>query len=216
MSRGHTTIGRRPALCRATLVARSWPYETAVTFAPDFAEAHSNLGNLYLQGGRRDDALRAYVTAIRAKPDLAPVYCNLANVLIDLGRCNEAIAASNTAVRLAPDLYEAHVNLCRAYRRGGRDREALAPALRATELRPDRDTYVNLGHVARDLGAFDIAFDAYRRALELDATCATRIATSGCFIIRPATMPKQSPLPKRRSPCRQTSPGRTSTWRTHS
>ena len=147
-------------------------YEAAVLFAPDFAEAHSNLGNLYLQSDRRDDALRAYAKAIRAKPDLAPVYVNLAKAMIDLERCDEAIAAAETAQRLAPDLYEAQVNLCRAYRRSGRDREALAPALRATELRPDLAAYVNLGEAAFNLDALDIAFDAYRRAIELDATCA--------------------------------------------
>jgi tetratricopeptide (TPR) repeat protein len=138
----------------------------------DFAEAHSNLGSLYLQSGRRDDALHAYETAISAKPDLAPVYCNLANVLIDLERCDEAIAASETALRLAPDLYEAYANLSRAYRRSGRDREALAPALRAAELRPDRDAFVHLGYAAFNLDALDIALEATRRALELDSTCA--------------------------------------------
>jgi len=146
-------------------------YEAAVMFDPDFAEAHSNLGNLYLQASRRDDALRAYTKAIDAKPNLAPVYCNLATVLIDLERCDEAIAASETALRLAPDLYEAYASLCQAYRRDGRVREALAPALRATELRPDRDAYVYIGVAASNLGALDIALDATRRALELDATC---------------------------------------------
>jgi len=147
-------------------------YETAVMFAPDFAEAFSNLGNLYLQNGRCEEALRAYAKAIRAKPDLAPVYCNLATVLIDLQRCEEAIAASEAALRLAPDLYEAHANLCQAYRRCGRVREALAPALRAAALRPDLAAYLDLGATAHELDAFDIALDAYRRALELDATCA--------------------------------------------
>jgi tetratricopeptide (TPR) repeat protein len=147
-------------------------YEAAVRFAPDFAEAHSNLGNLYFQTGRRDDALRAYAAAIRAKPDLAMVYCNLATVLIDLGRCDEAIAASETALRLAPDLYEAHVNLYQAYRRSGRNREALASARRAAELRPNPHAYVNLGVAAYELNTFDVAIDANRRALALDATCA--------------------------------------------
>ena len=146
--------------------------ETAVMYVPAFAEAHSNLGNLYLQSGRRDEALRAYETAIRAKPDLAPVYCNVAAVLIELDRCAEAISALETALRLAPDLHEAHVNLCRAYRRSGRDREALAPALRATELRPDRDTFLNVGEAAFHLEAYDIALEAYQRALALDSACA--------------------------------------------
>jgi Flp pilus assembly protein TadD len=156
-------------------------YEAAVRFVPDFAEAHSNLGNLYLQSGRHDDALRAFATAIRVKPDLAPVYCNLAAVLIDLGLCDEAIAASQTALRLAPDLYEAHVNLYQAYRRSGRAREALASARRAAELRPNPQAYVNLGDAASNLDAFDLAFDADRRALALDATCAEAHSNLGAL-----------------------------------
>ena len=154
-------------------------YEAAVFYAPDLAEAHSNLGNLYLQSGCREDALRAYMRAIRAKPDLAPVYCNLATLLIDLQRFDEAIAASETALRLAPDLYEAHASLCHAYRRSGRDREALAPALRATELRPDRDAYVKLGIAASHLDALDIAFVANREAIGLDPTCVTAHSNLG-------------------------------------
>ena len=146
--------------------------EAAVTFFPDFAEARAELGNLYLHTGRRDDARREYTKAIHANPDLTPVYCDLATVLIDLQRCDEAIAVLQTALRLAPDLYEAHINLCHAYQRSGRVREALAPALRAVDLRPDRAAYVYLGAAAYDLDALDVAIDANRRALELDATCA--------------------------------------------
>jgi hypothetical protein len=62
--------------------------------------------------------------------------------------------------------------LCSAYRRSGRDREALELALRAIALRPNRDAYGDLGNAAFNLDAFDIAIDANRRALELDATCA--------------------------------------------
>jgi len=158
-------------------------YEAAVTFSPDFAEAHGNLGNVYLDSGRRYDALRAYAAAIRAKPDLAPVYCNLATVLIDMQRYDEAIAAAETALRLAPDFYEAYVSLCQAYRCGGRFLEALAPALRATDLRPDRDAYVYLGAAAFNLDALDIALDANRRALELDAACAAAHCNLGAVYL---------------------------------
>ena len=126
---------------------------------------------MYAQCGRRSDALRAYEEAIRAKPDLALPYYNLAALLIDLGRCDEALAAAETAVRLAPDFYHAHAQLSQAYRHGGRDREALVPALRAAELRPDRDAYLNLGFAAFGLDEFDLAIDANRRALALDAAC---------------------------------------------
>jgi tetratricopeptide (TPR) repeat protein len=147
-------------------------YEAAIDFAPDFFEAHSNLGTLYLQRGRRAEALRAFEIATRIEPEIAPLHCNLAAALIELGRCDDAIIALETALRLAPDLHEAHANLARAYRRAGREREALEWTLRALDLRPDRGAYVDLGAAAVHHDANDIALTAFTRALAFDPTCA--------------------------------------------
>ena len=147
-------------------------YEVAVFFQPDFAEAHSNLGNAYRQAGRRDDALRSYAAAIAANAQFAPAYCNLAALLIELERYDTAIRALDVALRLAPDMAEAYGNLGQAYRRSGRLREGIAATWYAIELRPDRDAYLSLSVAAYEIDACDIALEANRRALEIDARCA--------------------------------------------
>src|SRR6185312_7399904 len=101
-------------------------YEQAVRLAPGFAEAWSNLGNVYRQLGRRDDALRAYDAAILAKPDFAAVYCNLGVLLIELERHTDATRALEVAIRLQPEMPEAHANLGQALRRDRQYAAAIA------------------------------------------------------------------------------------------
>jgi Flp pilus assembly protein TadD len=48
---------------------------------PDFAEAHSNLGNVLKDQGKLDEAVAAYRQAIRLKPSYAEVHANLAHLM---------------------------------------------------------------------------------------------------------------------------------------
>ena len=45
-------------------------FEAAVRAAPDFAEAHANLGLMYLKSGRLDVAGREFDEALRLAPNL--------------------------------------------------------------------------------------------------------------------------------------------------
>ncbi len=144
-------------------------YEDATRSNPRFAEAWSNLGNVYRQLGRRDDALRAYEAAIRTKPDFAAVHCNLGALLIELERYGEATRALEAAIRLAPQLPEAYANLGQALRRDRRYEASIAASRKAIELRPNyRDAYLNLGAAAFEIDELDDALLANRRAIEID------------------------------------------------
>ena len=60
---------------------RSPAYRQAIRLKPDYAEAHSNLGNALRAMGQLDEAIAAYRQAIRLQPDLADAHVNLGNVL---------------------------------------------------------------------------------------------------------------------------------------
>lgn len=148
-------------------------YEEATRIAPSFAEAWSNLGNVYRQLGRRDEALRAYDAAILAKPDFAAVYCNLGVLLIELERYADATRALEAAIRLQPEMPEAHANLGQALRRERRYDAAIAASRRAIELRPNyRDAYLNLAVAAYEIDALEDALLANERAAAIDPNCA--------------------------------------------
>jgi len=78
---------------------------------PNYAQAHSNLGNALRDKGRLDEAIAAIRQAIVLDPNLAGAYSHLGNALKDAGELDEAIVAARKAVALKPDFLEADSNL---------------------------------------------------------------------------------------------------------
>ena len=78
-------------------------FEQAVRLAPDYPEAHSNLGLALWLSGQPGWALRELKTAIDLKPSLAQAHLNRATVLDSLGMTPEARDEYAEALRLAPD-----------------------------------------------------------------------------------------------------------------
>ena len=52
-------------------------YREAINIKPDYPEAITNLGNVFLEQGRHEEALEAFTQAIRIKPDYAEAYYNI-------------------------------------------------------------------------------------------------------------------------------------------
>jgi protein O-GlcNAc transferase len=66
------------------------------------AEAHHNLGTLFMRSGRHDEAVVCYRQSLRYRPNYAATYLNLGYALRDSGRVEEAAAAWEQAARLVP------------------------------------------------------------------------------------------------------------------
>jgi tetratricopeptide (TPR) repeat protein len=49
----------------------------AIALSPDYASAHSNLGDALREQGKLDDAISAYAEALRADPDFPQASENL-------------------------------------------------------------------------------------------------------------------------------------------
>jgi predicted O-linked N-acetylglucosamine transferase (SPINDLY family) len=77
---------------------------------PDYAEAHSNLGNALTGQGKLEEAVAAYRQAIRIKPDFAEAHSNLGNALTGQGK-PEAGGAFHQAVSIKSDYAEAFSNM---------------------------------------------------------------------------------------------------------
>jgi 2-polyprenyl-3-methyl-5-hydroxy-6-metoxy-1,4-benzoquinol methylase/Tfp pilus assembly protein PilF len=74
----------------------------------DSAQAHLNLGNLYNQLGRFEEASRAYARVLAFQPDHAEAHNNLGAMLLAQGRAVEAAAHFARSLVLAPELFEAY------------------------------------------------------------------------------------------------------------
>ena len=111
----------------------------AIALAPDYVEAHYNLGLLLQQARRAEEALAAYREALRVAPDHKRALNNLSDLLVDLDRVDEAIQCCRQAIALDPGYAKAHHNLGRAYSHAGRFEEALPALYRAIELAPEQE-----------------------------------------------------------------------------
>lgn len=135
---------------------------------PDFAVAHSNLGNVLKGLGRLDEALAGYDRAIALSPDYPGSHNNRGVVLTDMKRFDEALASFATALALFPDYAEAHSNRGVVLYDTRRFDEALASYDRAVALNPDyAEAHHNRGMALKQLRRFEEALASYDRALAL-------------------------------------------------
>jgi len=100
--------------------------------------AHNNLGIVFFQQRRMDEAIAHLQQSLEIKPDYAEAYYNLATVLLQQGRTDEAIAHFQKAVEIKPDHASAHKNLGIAFFQQGRMDEAIAHFKKSLEIRPDQ------------------------------------------------------------------------------
>jgi tetratricopeptide (TPR) repeat protein len=100
-------------------------YNRAVDAAPDWVEAHINLGTTLYQLGRMEEAREHFERAVFFDPLNPLAEFNLGCVLEQLGREGEAIRHLLRAIELAPALADAHLNLALAYEKKGQVQSAL-------------------------------------------------------------------------------------------
>ena len=129
---------------------------------------HLNLGNLFKDCGRIDEAVAAYRKAIDCRPDYAAAYNNLGHLLGNLGRNEEAVAALSQALAIKPDFAEAHNNLGVALGNLGRHDQAIVHFQTALRLNPAyAEAHYNAGSLLGNLGHHDQAIACFDRALRL-------------------------------------------------
>jgi tetratricopeptide (TPR) repeat protein len=100
-------------------------YQRAVEAAPDWVEAHINLGTTLYQLNRMQEAREEFETAVAFEPVNALAEFNLGCVLEQFGEIDEAIARFQRAIEISPTLADAHLNLALAYEKRGRAQDSL-------------------------------------------------------------------------------------------
>jgi tetratricopeptide (TPR) repeat protein len=98
--------------------------------------ALQNLGLLFSNIGRHEQALNVINRALALAPDLAEVHGNLGAILANAGRYPEAAAAYEKALALAPDNHNMHSGLGMSFLSMGRAEAALDHLRAALARRP--------------------------------------------------------------------------------
>ena len=99
-------------------------YQRVVELAPDWIEAHINLGVAYYQMGQLSDAREAFLAAVALDPLNGISRYNLGCTLEELGEYDEAIDHLRRAARAMPAHADVHFNLALAYEKRGERRAA--------------------------------------------------------------------------------------------
>ncbi len=100
-------------------------YQKAVDAAPEWVEAHINLGTSLYQLGRMEEAREQFATAVELEPENALAEFNLGCVLEQLGHGSDATQHLLRAIEIAPGLADAHLNLALAYEKSGQIHSAI-------------------------------------------------------------------------------------------
>lgn len=111
-------------------------------------EAHVNLGLLYADLGRFDDAEAAYRTAMRLYPRFVQAYVNLADLYRLQSRDEEGEALLREALALAPEWAEPRHALGLLLVRLGRRAEAIDALADAARLAPDNARFAYVYGIA--------------------------------------------------------------------
>ena len=137
--------------------------------SPNSPIAHINLGEVYHDSGRLDDAVREYKVALSLAPGASGAYYNLGLIYLFRNQFDKAVNAFKAVVKLNPNMGDAHYNLGTAYSEQRKLDDAIASFQLALKFVHDPDLIAsihnNLGNVYARKGSLEEAIEAYERAL---------------------------------------------------
>jgi Tfp pilus assembly protein PilF len=144
-------------------------WEDIVKKSPNKARPHNNLGVVYRQEGRLDEAMKEYQIAVRLNPSYADAHINLGVIYQKQGLLDEAMKEYQIAVSLNPKNAVVHNNRGIIYGRQGRLDEAMREFQAAVRINPDyADAHSNLGVAYQQKGRLDEAKSEFQTALRLN------------------------------------------------
>jgi tetratricopeptide (TPR) repeat protein len=128
-----------------------------------------NEGTAHLQGGRFQEAERAYRLALDMAPNHPEALHHLGLLFYRLNRFDDAMTTISRAIDHAPSSPLYWFNLGVVAQKAARPDEAIRAYRQAVTLNPRQlEAWINLGNVLRDRGGLPESIDAYHKALALN------------------------------------------------
>jgi predicted Zn-dependent protease len=121
-------------------------YQQAVNLHPEIPELQANLGLMYYETGKDEEAIEAFHHAARLKPGMLVPHLFLGLEYVKLKRFSEAIPHFKQAALVKPSDVQVQLGLGQAYAGYGKNRLASAAYARAAELaQGNADAWYHLG-----------------------------------------------------------------------
>ena len=143
--------------------------EEVVEKNPQNVMAHHQLGLVYRQVGRVEDAIKELEMALELDDQSVESLINLGAIYFDRGDVEKALSLNEQALRVAPDMAEAHVNIGLIRQQQNRVDEAIESYVKATQIVPSLITgWINLTSAYTMNEEDEKAVEAARQAVTID------------------------------------------------
>jgi len=144
-------------------------YKRTLKYAPNSSRAYNNLGNIYKDANKKEEAVASYKKAIEIKADYAEAHNNLGVMYADMDMGEKAIRSYKKAIEIKGDYAEPYNNLGNVYRTINKYKESIVLYEKALEIKPDyAEVYNNLGIAYAAINKKESAVASYKRALEMN------------------------------------------------
>jgi len=145
-------------------------YQAYLTMYPDSASAYNNLGRVYMQMERWQEAVPVLKRAIELDPDTMPTYYSLNEVYVDhLGELDAAIALSQQQITYNDQIEFPYSFMGWSFLGKGDYSAARNAFEKALALNPRNAVHLfRIGYTYRSQGRYSEARDAFLKALVVD------------------------------------------------
>lgn len=145
-------------------------YKKAIELNNNYSEAYNNLGVLYLNMERYDEAINEFNTALKNVSYSTPerAYVNMGWAYYKKKNYKEAELNLKKAIQSAPDFFIAHYNLGILYKDTRNYEEAIKEFQRAIKYFPKYvDAYYDLAHTYLKIKRSEYALQNFKKVCEL-------------------------------------------------
>jgi tetratricopeptide (TPR) repeat protein len=144
-------------------------YYRAIELSPNFIQPYINLGILFSDLGRLDDAIKILTQALKIDPDTKAIYYNMGTALAKKGENQEAIKYLREGVERDPKNAKAHNNLGAVYMKLGKTDEAIKEFSTAIKIDPGfAESHNNLGILFGQQGKMKESMYYFSEAVRYD------------------------------------------------
>jgi tetratricopeptide (TPR) repeat protein len=144
-------------------------FTKVIELKPNFSEAYTNRGGIYLYLNDLEHAIESFSQAIKVNPVEYVAYNNRAVAYASIDKFDQALSDFNESIKANPQSPIAHYNLGNIFKDSGSYTKAIECFRLAIKADPNfPETYFGLGILYRRLGDYKQAIDNYTIAITLD------------------------------------------------
>ncbi len=144
-------------------------YQRTLKYIPDSPRINNNLGNLYNDMGRHEEAIVLFKRAIKNNPIYVKAYNNLGKAYYNIGDKEKAMKSFIKALKIDPGYSKAYYNLGIIDEELGMKDDAIKLLKKAIELDPGyAPAYNKLGLIYRESGKYRQAAALFKKSIEIN------------------------------------------------